>query len=154
MAKNDNVLTIRLSEDVIAKFEVLMNDELATAQRTNENPKGKKEIIEDAIKELYYKRINKTQDADVVDRVNGLVKDSVNNSMISINRKIDEILFVIKKIELGNKLIYRSPGIIPPPTNINDCIEVIVNERSGWNDALDEYMLNAWRSNLIKNHLK
>lgn len=154
MAKNDNVLTIRLSEDVIAKFEVLMNDELATAQRTNENPKGKKEIIEDAIKELYYKRINKTQDADVVDRINGLVNDSVNNSMISINRKIDEILFVIKKIELGNKLIYRSPGIIPPPTNINDCIEVIVNERSGWNDALDEYMLSAWRSNLIKNHLK
>ena len=154
MAKNDNVLTIRLSEDVIAKFEALIEDEVSSAQRMNVKPKGKKELIEDAIRELYYKKINKTQDADVVERINGLVKDSVNYSMNAINRKIDELLFISKKIELGNKVLYRSPSVLPPPKDIDQAIRILVNEDSGWNDALDEYMLNAWRSNQIKNHIK
>ena len=154
MAKNDNVLTIRLSEDVIAKFEALIEDEVSSAKRMNVKPKGKKELIEDAIRELYYKKINKTQDADVVDRINVLVKDSVNNSINTINKKIDELLFISKKIELGNKVLYRSPSVLPPPKDIDQAIRILVNEDSGWNDALDEYMLNAWRSNQIKNHLK
>lgn len=154
MANSEKVLGFRFDEDVLDKLNYLMEDNLKESERMNVEPKTKKDFFEDGIRELYFKKINKTQDADVVDRIGGIVEDKVSTSMSSIQRKIDELLFISKKMELGNKLIYRSPGIIPPPTNIKDCIEVIVDERSGWNDALDEYMLSAWRSNKIKNHLK
>ena len=154
MANSEKVLGFRFDQDVLEKLNYLIEDDLKESERMNITPKTKKDFFEEGIKELYFKKINKTQDADVVDRIGGIVEDKVSLSMISIQRKIDELLFLSKKMELGNKLIYRSPNIIPPPTNIKDCIEVIVDERSGWNDALDEYMLNAWRSNQIKNHIK
>ena len=154
MANSEKVIGFRFDEDILEKLDYLMEDNLKESERMNVTPKSKKEFFEDGIRELYFKKINQSRDADVSGRINDLIDDKVNVSIKNLNRKIDELLFISKKMELGNKLLYRSPNIIPPPTNIKDCIEVIVDERSGWNDALDEYMLNAWRSNKIKNHLK
>ena len=145
MSKNDNVLTIRLSPDMLLKLDELIGFYEEEANRIGMRPGGKKEIVEDAIRDLYYKKINETRDGDVVDRINSIVEDRVNVSMNNLHRKIDELLYLTIKNDYGNKLIYRSPGIIPPPPEISDAIEIIVDERSGWNDALDEFMLKRMK---------
>ncbi|MBR4461062.1 MAG: hypothetical protein IKS51_00545 [Erysipelotrichaceae bacterium] len=145
MSKNDNVLTVRLSPDMLLKLDELIGFYEEEADRIGMRPPGKKEIVEDAIRDLYYKKINETRDGDVVDRINSIVEDRVNVSMNNLHRKIDELLYLTIKNDYGNKLIYRSPSIIPPPPKISDAIEIIVDERSGWNDALDEFMLKRMK---------
>ena len=60
-----------------------------------------------------------------------------------------------KKNELGNKLLYRSPSMVPSPPSINEAINIIVNEESRWNNALEEYMYTEYsKDKLEKYHLK
>ena len=139
---NNNVLTVRLDKDCLKKLDKLIEFEKAEARRIGFKAGGKKAIIEDAIRELYYKKINKTMDADIVGRISMTVDDKVNTSMHDISKKIDQILYLTVKNDYGNKLLYRSPGILPPPPMMDDAIEIIVEEESGWNNALEEYMMS------------
>ena len=102
----------------------------------------KTEIVAEAIKELYYKSINKTQDADVVGRISMTVDDKVNASMHQLQSKIDQILFLVNKLDLGTKVLYRSPSVLPPPKNTKQAINILINEQSGWYNALEEYMMS------------
>ena len=103
-------------------------------------------LVEEAIKELYFKMINTTQDGDVVDRVNRLVNDQENVKIENLQRKVDRILYLAVKNDFGNKLVYRSPSIIPPPPDMDDAIEIIVDEESGWDNALEEYLMSAMKN--------
>ena len=156
MAKYEKVISFRLEKNIVDMIDWLINNKSEELKRSDGEliKLNRTDIVEMAIRNLYYISVGNSRDADVVERINIFVKDSVNYSMNAINRKIDELLFISKKIELGNKVLYRSPSVLPPPKDIDQAIRILVNEDSGWNDALDEYMLNAWRSNQIKNHIK
>ena len=156
MAKYEKVISFRLEKNIVDMIDWLINHKSEELKRSDgETVKlSRTDIVEMAIRNLYYISVGNSRDADVVERLNIFVKDSVNHSMNALNSRIDELTFIVKKIELGNKVLYRSPSVLPPPNDIDQAIRILVNERSGWNDALDEYMLNAWRSNKIKNHLK
>lgn len=156
MAKYEKVISFRFEKNIVDMIDWLIDYKSEKLKSSDGAPANlnKTDIVELAIKNLYYITLGNSRDADVVDRINTFVNDSVNHSMNAFNRRIEELLFIVKKIELGNKVLYRSPSVLPPPNDIDQAIRILVNERSGWNDALDEYMLNAWRSNKIKNHLK
>ena len=152
MGNNDNVLTVRLNEDVIRKLDLLLNDEINKADRMGVKPGGRKEIVEEAIKTLYFKTINSKQDADVVERINELITDQVGAAMSTIIQDIEEILFLCIKNDLGNRVFYRSPSVLPAPSSKEQAIEVIVNEKSKWDLALEEYMMNRWAREKVHTH--
>lgn len=56
--------------------------------------------------------------------------------------KIDQILYLVNKLDLGTKVLYRSPSVLPPPKSIEQAINIIVNERSGWYSAIEEHMMS------------
>ena len=147
MNNYDKISSFRFSESVYQKLDDLMDYYAKEAKRIGGKPKNKTEIVEEAIKELYFKMINRTKDGDVVDRVNRLVNDQVNVGIGNLQRKVDRILYLTVKNDLGNKLVYRSPSIIPPPPDMDDAIEIIVDEESGWDNALEEYLMSAMKNN-------
>ena len=146
MSNYDKISSFRFSESVYQKLDDLMDYYAEDAKRIGGKPKNKTEIVEEAIKELYFKMINTTQDGDVVDRVNRLVNDQVNVKIENLQRKVDRILYLAVKNDFGNKLVYRSPSIIPPPPDMDDAIEIIVDEESGWDNALEEYLMSAMKN--------
>ena len=140
MKKYERTTSYRFSEEIYQKLDMLYEFEKKNADRLKLKPKNRNQIVEEAIENLYFKMINDTQDADVVKRISSMIDDKVNSSMNNLKKTIDEIWFYTKKHDLGNKLLFRSPGILPPPPSITDAINIIVNEESGWNNALEEYM--------------
>ena len=154
MAKNNNVLTVRLSEDVLSKMEELMELEKTEASRIGIISSSRKEIVELAIRDLYYKRINQSQDSDVVDRINGIIDDQVRAVLNSFQNKIDEILFLSIKNDLGNKVLYRSPSVLPPPASIDQAMDILLNEESGWNNALEEIGNLRWKKEKEHRHIR
>lgn len=140
MKQYERTTSYRFSEEVYKKLDMLYEFEKRNAERLKIKPKNRNQIVEEAIENLYFKMINDTQDADVVKRISSMIDDKVSSSMNNLKKTIDEIWFYSKKHDLGNKLLFRSPGILPPPPSISDAINIIVNEESGWNNALEEYM--------------
>ncbi len=145
MVKYERTTSFRFPDDIYKKLDILYEYYSSEAKRIGDKPKTKTEIIENAIQDLYYKMINRTQDADVVGRITQTVDDRVNAAMNHVERKIDQILYLTIKNDFGNKLLYRSPSIVPPPPNMDDAIEIIVDEESGWNNALEEYLMSAMK---------
>ena len=146
MANNENVLTVRLSESILLKLENLVDVRNRELERIGMKKIGKKEIVEEAIKEIYFRMINRTRDPDVVERVQAMVHDEVKSSLGNLHRKTDEILFLSIKNDYGNKIFYRSPSVLPSPKDRAEAISIIVNEPSRWDDALEEYMKKKWMS--------
>ena len=143
MKKYERTTSYRFSEAIYQKLDMIYEFEKKKADRLRIKPKNRNQIVEEAIENLYFKMINDTQDADVAKRIAGMIDDRVSSSMNNLKKTIDDIWFMARKNELGNKLLYRSPGIIPPPPSITDAINIIINEESGWNNALEEYMYDT-----------
>ena len=141
MVKKEKIVSVRLSEDTLAKLDMLMELNKHDSESQIDVRMTKTDIMEEAIKELYFKKVNESQDADVVERIAELVHDEVNSSLTNLHKKIDEVLYLTIKNDLGNKLLYRSPNLIPSPKDLNDAIDIIV-EPSRWDDALEEYLQN------------
>ncbi len=70
------------------------------------------------------------------------VDDRVNASMNNLQSKIDQILYMVNKLDLGTKVLYRSPSVLPPPKSTQQAISIIVNEQSGWYNAIEEHMMS------------
>lgn len=141
MNKNEKTTSIRFSPDADAKISWLLEKDRENAKRTGMKPSNRTQIIEEAISEYYYRKINKIQDADVVGRISMTVDDKVNASVKILNDKIDDIRYLIHKLDLGTKVLYRSPSVLPPPKNSKQAINIIINEESGWYNAIEEYMM-------------
>ena len=141
MNKNEKTTSIRFSPDTDAKISWLLEKDGENAKRTGMKPSNRTQIIEEAISEYYYRKINKIQDADVVGRIAMTVDDKVNASVKILNDKIDDIRYLIHKLDLGTKVLYRSPSVLPPPKNSKQAINIIINEESGWYNAIEEYMM-------------
>ena len=141
MNKNEKTTSIRFSPDIDAKISWLLDFDRENAKRTRIKPSNRTQIIEDAVAEYYYRKINKIQDADVAGRISMTVDDRVNASMNSLCSKIDEILFLCIKNDLGNKLLYRCPDFIKCPSDREKALDMITEEEADWDNALEEAMM-------------
>lgn len=141
MNKREKITSVRFSPDIDAKISWLLQNDKNDSKRIGKKPANRTQIIEEAISEYYYRKINKTVDADVVGRISMTVDDRVNASMNNLQSKIDQILYLVNKLDLGTKVLYRSPSVLPPPKSIEQAINIIVNERSGWYSAIEEHMM-------------
>lgn len=150
MNKREKITSVHFSPDIDAKISWLLQNDKNDSKRIGKKPANRTQIIEEAISEYYYRKINKTVDADVVGRISMTVDDRVNESMNNLQSKIDQILYLVNKLDLGTKVLYRSPSVLPPPKSIEQAINIIVNERSGWYSAIEEHMM----SKLMKDNEK
>lgn len=152
MARNEKVIGLRFDEDILGKLDYLIEEDRNTAQRMGVPQRSRRQIIEDALKDCYYRKINETQDGDVVERLSGMVADQVSAAMSGIVKDIEEILFLAIKNDLGNRVFYRSPSVLPAPDSKAQAIEVIINEESMWDLALEEYLMNRWTRESVHLH--
>lgn len=143
MDKYERTTSFRFPEDIYNKLDILYEYYAKEANRIGGKEKTKTEIMQDAVNELYYKMINKTQDADTVGRINQTINDRVNASMNNLEKKVDEILYLSIKNDLGNKLLYRCQGFLTPPDDIEEALDMIIEEESDWDTALEEAMMNV-----------
>ena len=143
MDKYERTTSFRFPEDIYSKLDILSEYYSSQAKRIGGREKTKTEIVEEAINELYYKMINKTQDADTVDRITRTINDTVNVSVGRLQSKIDEILFLSIKNDLGNKLLYRCPDFIKCPSDRERALDMIIDEKADWDEALEEAMMHA-----------
>ena len=66
--------------------------------------------------------------------------------------EMDELLFLSIKNDLGNRVFYRSPSVLSAPDSKAQAIEVIINEESMWDLALEEYMNHKWSIEKVHHH--
>ena len=69
-----------------------------------------------------------------------MVEDTADNRFKGIEDKIDELLFLAIKNDLGKRVFYRSPSVLPAPKSKRQALNIILNETSMWDEALEEYM--------------
>ena len=69
-----------------------------------------------------------------------------------IPKVMDELLFLSIKNDLGNRAFYRSPSVLPAPKSKEQAIEVIIEETSMWDLALEEYMNYKWSRKKVHHH--
>ena len=141
MNKNEKTTSIRFSPDIDSKISWLLETDRTNSKRTGMKPSNRTQIIEEAISQYYYSRINETRDADVVGRISQTIDDKVNASMNNLHGKIDQILYLINKLDLGTKVLYRSPSVMPAPKDVDQAIRIISNEESKWYNAIEEIMM-------------
>lgn len=153
MKRSEKTTSIRFNPDIDYKLAWLKEEDERTSKRTGVNPMNRTQIIEEAVKLYYYRKINETQDADVVERIDELIADHVGAAMNRIINDIEEILFLAIKNDLGNKVFYRSPSVLPAPESRQEAIDVITEEESRWDMALEEYMHSKWKSEDVHTHV-
>ena len=142
MNKNEKTTSIRFSPDIDSKISWLLENDRTNSKRTGMKPSNRTQIIEEAISQYYYSRINETKDADVVGRISQTIDDKVNASMNNLHGKIDQILYLVNKLDLGTKVLYRSPSVMPAPKDVDQAIRIISNEESKWYNAIEEIMMS------------
>lgn len=142
MEKYERTTSFRFPEDIYNKIDILYEYYAKEAKRIGGKEKTRTEIMQDAVNELYYKMINHTQDADVVGRISHTIDDKVNASMNNLHGKIDQILYLVNKLDLGTKVLYRSPSVMPAPKDVDQAIRIITNEESKWYNAIEEIMMS------------
>ncbi len=153
MKRSEKTTSIRFNSDIDSKLAWLKEEEESVSKRMGVRPRNRTQIIEEAVKLYYFKKINETQDADVVERINELIADHIGAAMNRIINDIEEILFLAIKNDLGNKVFYRSPSVLPAPESRQEAIDVITEEESRWDMALEEYMHSKWKSEDVHTHV-
>ncbi len=153
MKRSEKTTSIRFNPDIDSKLAWLKEEEEIVSKRMGVKPRNRTQIIEEAVKFYYFKKIDETQDADVVERINELIADHVGAAMNGIINDIEEILFLAIKNDLGNKVFYRSPSVLPAPESRQEAIDVITEEESRWDMALEEYMQNKWKGEEVHTHV-
>lgn len=146
------VISFRFEEHIFQKIDYLVDQENEKLRRFNLKPITRKQVIEEIIKDSYYRQINSTRDSDVVERIDNLIADHVGVAMNRIINDIEEILFLAIKNDLGNRVFYRSPSVLPAPESRQEAIEVITEEESRWDMALEEYMYRKWKNEEVHVH--
>ena len=139
--KENRVMSFRFDDHVLSKIDYLMEEDKKKLEKLGIKPRTRKEVVEGIVDDYYLHYITKTRDPDVLKRIEFMVNDAAETRFKGIEEKIDELLFLAIKINIGNKLIYRSPSLIPAPRDKAEAI-CIIKEPSRWNDALDEYLVD------------
>ena len=117
-----------------------MEEDKKKLEKLGIKPRTRKELVEGIIDDYYLRYITKTRDPDVLKRIELMVEDTASNRFKGIEDKIDELLFLAIKSDLGKRVFYRSPSVLPAPKSKRQALNIILNETSMWDEALEEYM--------------
>ena len=82
MSKHERTTSYRFSENTYRKLEMIYENEKKKTDSTKLKAMNRNQTVEEAIRDRYFKMINDSQDADIVDRIIGLILDQVNAAMI------------------------------------------------------------------------
>ena len=154
MNKYERMTSYRFSKDTYQKLDMIYEDDKRKTDRMKLKAKGRNQIVEEAIRDRYFKMVNDSQDADIVERISGLVTDQVNAAMGVIQQRIDELPFRAITNDLGNRGLYRSPSVLPAPKDKEQAMRVIMNETSMWDLALEDYLMDQWARKKILIHVR
>ncbi len=149
---NTKVYSFRFSNSTLDEIDYLLEDEKKIAWDDRRKAKNRLEIVEDAINEKYLRRVNQIQGAELKEQIGKIISEKVNKEMKEIKEEMDELLFLSIKNDLGNRVFYRSPSVLPAPDSKAQAIEVIINEASMWDLALEEYMNYKWSRGKVHHH--
>jgi len=150
--KENRVMSFRFGDHVLEKIDYLMEEDKKKLEKMGIKPKTRKELVEGIIEDYYLRYITKSRDPDVVNRIASMVDDVTETRFKGIEDKIDELLFLAVKNDIGNKVLYRSPSVLPAPHNKKEAIDIF-KESSRWNDALDEYLVELMKRKPISSYL-
>jgi plasmid maintenance system killer protein len=149
---NTKVYSFRFSNSTLDEIDYLLEDEKKIAWDDRRKAKNRLEIVEDAINEKYLRRVNQIQGAELKEQIGKIISEKVNKEMKEIKEEMDELLFLSIKNDLGNRVFYRSPSVLPAPDSKAQAIDVIINEESMWDLALEEYMKYKWSKEKVHHH--
>ena len=138
--KENRVMSFRFEDHVLNKIDYLMQEDKKKLEKMGIKPRTRKELVEGIIDDYYLRYITKTRDPDILKRIDLMVEDTANNRFKGIEDKIDELLFLAIKSDLGKRVFYRSPSVLPAPKSKRQALNIILNETSMWDEALEEYM--------------
>lgn len=143
--KEDRVMSFRFDDHVLSKIDYLMEEDKKKMERLGIRPRTRKQLVEGIIEDYYLRYITKSRDPDVVKRIANMVDDAADIRFKGIEDKIDQLLYLTNKLDLGTKVLYRSPSVLPAPKDVEQAIRIITNEESKWYNAIDEIMINRIR---------
>ncbi len=154
MNNYERTTSYRFPEDIYQKLDLIYESEKRKTDGMKLKAKNRNQIVEEAIRDRYFKMINDSQDADIVERISALIADQVSAAMNVVQQRIDEILFLCIKNDLGNRVLYRSPSVLPAPKDKEQAMRVIMNETSMWDLALEEYLMDRWAREKVLIHVR
>lgn len=144
MKRDDKkVMSFRFSDPIIEKIDYLIRENETEMKKLGLKPMTRKQIIEECIQDYYLRKINNDKDPDTMDRISIMVNDAADLRFSKMKRVLDEILFLVIKHDIGNKMFFRSTGILPPCPEKSEAVSLF-GEESRWDNALQEYMNQKW----------
>ena len=143
MKKQKKVLSFRFKDHILEKIDYLIQQDVRKTEELGIKPRTRTQIIEDAIQDYYLRQIDGDRDPDTVERISRMVNDAADVRFGSIKRIVDEILFLVIKHDIGNKMFFRSNNILPECPEKSKAISFFA-EDSAWDNALQEYVSQRW----------
>ena len=138
--KENRVMSFRFEDHILNKVDWLVDKENEKLKGLGIKPKTRKQIIEEIIEKYYFDIINESRDPDVVNRISNMVKDQADIHYDALRKRLDEILFLAIKNDLGNKVLYNNSDLMPQTVNEQRAYELINRKDCFWDEALNSYM--------------
>ena len=138
--KENRVMSFRFEDHILNKVDWLVDKENEKLKGLGIKPKTRKQVIEEIIEKHYFDIINESRDPDVVGRISNMVKDQADIHYDALRKRLDEILFLAIKNDLGNKVLYSNSDLMPQTVNEQRAYELINRKDSFWDEALNSYM--------------
>ena len=141
MKRDDKkVMSFRFEDPIIEKIDYLMEEDKKEMEQIGLKPRTRKEILEEAIRDYYLRKINGSKDPDTMDRISLMVDDAADARFSSMKRVMDEILFLVMKNDLANKILLNSEGVPEPHPLGSYAAGDIANKECKWDEVLQNYM--------------
>ncbi len=138
--KENRVMSFRFEDHILNKVDWLVDKENEKLKGLGIKPKTRKQVIEQIIEKYYFDIINESRDPDVVNRISNMVKDQTDIHYDALRKRLDEILFLAIKNDLGNKVLYSNSDLMPQTVNEQRAYEMINRKDSFWDEVLNSYM--------------
>ena len=138
--KENRVMSFRFDDHILSKIDYLMEEDKKKLAKMGIAPRTRKELIEGIIGDYYLRYITKSRDPDVMKRIEMMVNEATDIRFKDIEEKIDELLFLSIKNDLGNKVFYEYSGTMPDPESRQKTFDMIAEKGTLWDEALDDYL--------------
>ena len=150
--EDKKVMSFRFEDPIIEKIDYLVDQDKENMEKLGLKPKTRKQIIEEAIRDYYLRKINDNMDPDTMDQIALMIDDAADVRFNKFKRTIDEILFLVIKNDLANKILLNSEGVPEPHPLDNYAMSEIAKKECRWNRLLQDYMTSNWMRFMAEIH--
>ena len=141
MKRDDKkVMSFRFEDPIIDKIDYLIEEDKENMKRLGLKPSTRKQIIEEAIRDYYLRKINGSSDPDTMDRIRLMIDDAADERFGKIKRTLDEILFLVIKNDLANRILLNSDCVPEPHPLISVAAGEMAKGECRWDEVLQDYM--------------